>query len=112
MKAAIVICSLGAAAAAMLSMKLGWPEEAQQRYYRAHNEVEQIAFRRDGTEELQRAVTHERVAEKELFVDRDLGRRALWVSVGFSGAAFAMSLLALKRKEPIQAPIPTRRNGP
>jgi len=107
MKRAIIICSLGAAAAAMLSMKLSWPEEAQQRYYRAHNEVEQIAFRKDGTEELQKAVGLERAAEKELFVDRDLGRRMLWISVGFSGAAFVLSLLALKRKSPNQPPQTT-----
>jgi hypothetical protein len=111
MKTAVIICSLGAAAAAMFSMKLGWPDEAQQRYYRAHNEVEQIAFRKDGTEELQKAVTHERAAEKDLFVTRDLGRRVLWVSVGFSGAAFAMALLTLKRKEPIQPPQTTTGNS-
>src|SRR5688572_3802490 len=44
MRTAIIIFSFGAAAMAMLSMKLGWPDEAQQRYYRAHNEVEQIAL--------------------------------------------------------------------
>ncbi len=95
----------------MLSMKLGWPEEAQRRYYRAHNEVERIAFRKDGTEELQKAVTNERVAEKELFVDRDLGRRMLWVSVGFSGAAFVLGLLALTRKSPNPPPTPATAAG-
>ena len=112
MKPAIIICSMGAMAAAALTLKLGWPDEAQQRYYRAHNEVEQIAFRKDGTEELQKAVTHERAAEKELFVDRDLGRRMLWVSAGFSGAAFVLSLLVLKKKEGPTNTQPTRANAP
>jgi len=97
-KTAIFICSLGAVAAAAVSLKLGWPDDAQQRYYRAHNEVEQIAFRKDGTPELQQAVTHERAAEKDLYVTRDLGRRMLWVSAGFSGAALVLSLVARKGK--------------
>jgi hypothetical protein len=60
--------------------------------------VERIAFRKDGTEELQKAVTRERIAEKELFVVRDLGRRLLWFSAALSGATLLLSVLALKRE--------------
>lgn len=98
MNKAIIGCSLAAFAAAGFSLKLVTPEDAQQRYYRAHNEVEQIAFRKDGTDELRKAVTHERAADKDLFVVRDLGRRMIWISAGFSGATLLLNVLALKRK--------------
>jgi hypothetical protein len=93
------------------SLKLGWPDDAQQRYYRAHNEVEQIAFGKDGTEELQKAVTNERATEKDLFVVRNLGRRMIWLAAGFSGTAFVLSLLALQKQEPIQTSVPMRGDG-
>lgn len=98
MKTAITICSLGAVAAAMISLKLSWPDDAQTRYNLAHNEIERIAFREDGSAELQKAVTHERSADEELYVDRYLGRGMIWVSGGLSGAVFVLSLLAGKRK--------------
>lgn len=107
MKTAIIICTLAATAASLVSLKLGWPDDAQQRYYRAHNEVEEIAFRKSGSEELQKAVTHERAAEKDLFVVRDLGRRMLWMATGLSAATFVLGLMALRQKKPIQLPEPT-----
>lgn len=111
MKTAIIICSLGAMAAAALGLKLGWPDDAQKRYHLAHNEVERIAFREDGTEELRKAVTNERAAGKDLFVIRAVGRDMIWVAVGFSGVAFALSLLALKRQEPPEPTRPFESNG-
>ena len=100
MRTAITICSLGAVAAAMISLKLSWPGDAQQRYNLAHNEIERIAFRKDGSQELQKAVTHERSADEELYVNRSLGRGMIWVSVGLSGTVFVLSLLVGRRKTP------------
>jgi hypothetical protein len=97
MKKVIMICSIAAAASTAIGLKLGWPDDAQQRYYRAHNEVERIAFGKDGTQELRSAVTHERSAEKELYIDRDLGRRMIFVSAGFSGAILVLSVLAMNK---------------
>lgn len=99
MKRALIACALAAFATAAISLKLVMPTDAQQRYYQAHNEVERIAFRKDGTEELQKAVTRERIAEKELFVVRDLGRRLLWVSAALSGATLLLVVLAPKRNQ-------------
>jgi hypothetical protein len=96
MKTAIMICALGAVVCAVVGLKLAWPDEAQRRYYSAHNEIEQIAFRKDGTDELRNAVTRERLVDQELSVDRALGKVMVYASVGLSGAILAMCVIATK----------------
>lgn len=113
MKPAIIICLLGALAAAALSLKLGWPNDAQQRYYRAHNEVERITFGKDGSDELKKAVTAERAAEKDLFVIRDLGRRLVLISAGFSTVAlFIVAFARRESKKPNKSPAHKAGAGP
>ncbi len=98
MKRIVVTSALGAFIAALASLRLSMPTDAQQRYYRAHNAVEQLAFRREGTEELRKAVTEERMAEKELFVLRDLGGKMIWASAACSAATLVLAVVALKRR--------------
>ena len=98
MKIASILCAIGALACVTLGLRLGWPDDAQQQYYRAHNDVERIAFRQDGTAELRNAVTHERAAEKNLYVTRGLGKSMIWTSAGFSGATILFFVFGRKRK--------------
>jgi ABC-type uncharacterized transport system fused permease/ATPase subunit len=87
MKIAPFICSLCAAVCAIAAVHLISKNEADQRYYRAHNEVEKIAFGNGGSRELQEAVTHERAAQKDSYVIRDLGKKLVWAAAGLSTVA-------------------------
>jgi hypothetical protein len=105
MKIAIIVCSLGAFVAAAIGLRLLSPGETQQTYYRTHNEVERIAFSKDGSDELRQAVTDERIAEKSLYVIRDIAHRVIGISVAFSGTTLVLGLLVQeKRKTPSQPP--------
>jgi hypothetical protein len=108
MKTGIIICALGAVVSTAVGLKLAWPVEAQRRYIGAHNEIEQIAFGKGGTDELRSAVTHERLVDEELYADRALGKLMIYASVGFSGAILLMCVLATKRaRSPNQSTDPT-----
>ena len=108
MRTAIIVCSLVALVTGALGLRLLSPGDTQQAYYRAHNEVERIAFSNDGSNELRKAVTDERSAEKGLYVIRDIAHRIIWVSVMFNGAVLVFGLLAQEnRKTPNQSPETT-----
>jgi len=112
MKTAITIFALGAVVSAAVGLKLAWPDEAQRRYVGAHNEIEQIAFRKDSTDELRSAVTHERLVDEELYADRALGKLMIYVSLGFSGAILFMCVSATKKtRSPNQSTDPTFASG-
>jgi hypothetical protein len=99
MKPVIVVCSIGALITALIGLRFLSPVDAQQAYYRAHNEVERIAFGIEGSNELRKAVTDERMMEKGLFVTRDIGRRIIWLSIGFSCAALVFGLLIQEKRQ-------------
>lgn len=98
MKRALIACSFAAFATAVVGLQLNKPGSAQQRYFQAHNQVERIAFRSGGTEELRQAVTSERMAEKELYVIRDLAGKAFGVSAACSAAALILGVISFTRK--------------
>ncbi len=89
MKILTILCLIGAIASSAASLWLFSPVKmkAQREFYRAHDAVEQIAFGKDGTEELQKAVTEERSAAKDWLVGDGVDRLCTWPAVGFSSLA-------------------------
>lgn len=100
MKTAAIGCLIAALGSVALGLRLGWPVDARQTYNRAHNGVEEIAFRKDGTAELQKAVVAERMAEKNLYVTQDLGRRMIWLSSGLTAVALFLAVFERRRPGP------------
>lgn len=99
MKRLIALSSFAAVALALLSLRFLFPQEMQQQYFRAHNELERIAFGKDGTPALRKAVTAERMAEKNLFVSRSIGGKLVWLSIASSALAFALSGTVLAKQQ-------------
>ena len=101
-KIAIITCLLGAIASSIASLTIFSPSDAQQRWYHAHDTLEQIAFR-DGFreashDELQKAVTDERGAAKDWLVKDGLNHILVWLSTGFSSIALIVTITG--RREP------------
>ncbi|MDD2762532.1 MAG: hypothetical protein PHE83_01005 [Opitutaceae bacterium] len=103
MKIAIILCSIGAIASAMIGGVLLLPNEAELRFHLAHGTLERLAFKTNGTDELKKAVTDARAANKDLYITRSLAQRAVWVSVAFSGATLLFGVLGTKNKNQASA---------
>ncbi|MFA5058700.1 MAG: hypothetical protein WC485_11345 [Opitutaceae bacterium] len=101
MKLAIIICSGCATFSAITGVVLLSPGEAELRYAFAHEALERLAFKEGGSEELKRAVTEERIANKAFYFTRELARSAAWVSAALSAASLGLALFS-KAKRPNQ----------
>jgi hypothetical protein len=84
-----MVCAL---VSATVSLAFLSSTKAQEKYWLAHDVVEKIAVGEAGTEDLPKAVSLERVAEKNLYLHRDLGTKFVWVSTMFTLAALVFSL--------------------
>jgi hypothetical protein len=99
MKILTILCLIGAIASSTASLWFFSPANAQLQYYHAHDAVEQIAFGKDGTEELQKAVTEERSAAKDWLVAGGLNHMLAWPAVGFSSLALLTTIFARRKKD-------------
>ena len=98
MRTAIIVCSASSLASFAMALVFLFPREAEGRSARAHEVLERIAFRKDGTEELQRAVVGIREARTGLFLTRSLGVPMIWLSAGFSTAVLVLTVTEKRRK--------------
>ena len=103
-RSAIIICALLAILSALAGLALLSPQrEAQQRYYRAHNQIERIADRNESGQELKYAVFEERKAHTDLYWLQAMGRGCVWIAVLFSGGVLLIGVFSGPRKEPNQS---------
>jgi hypothetical protein len=100
-KIIIITCLIGAIASSVASLTILSPSHAQQRWYKAHDALEQIAFR-DGFREaslgeIQKAVTDERAAAKDWLVKDGLNHILVYLCIGFSLIALLVTIISLRQ---------------
>ena len=77
MKIAILLCVFCSLTTIVVGLQLVSATEAEQKYQDLHKEVERIAFGHTGSAELRTTLKLERLAEKNLFLTRDLGQKVI-----------------------------------
>jgi len=92
MRIAIIVSLVCALISAAIGLALLSSTKAQEKYWRAHDVVEKIAFGKAEPEDIRAAVTEERLAEKNLYLHRDFGTKLVWVSTIFTLAALVFIL--------------------
>ena len=100
MRIAIIVSLVCALISAAIGLALLSSTKAQEKYWRAHDVVEKIAFGKAEPE-----VTEERLAEKNLYLHRDFGTKLVWVSTMFTLAALVFILPRPKKTK--TEPTPT-----
>ena len=85
-KVAVTICFFGALLSAVMGFRMLAPGSASAALYRAHDEMERIAFSEHGSDALRKGVTDERLAIKSLSTSRGIARLFIACSALFSVA--------------------------
>ncbi|MDI1249536.1 MAG: hypothetical protein PSV13_11795 [Lacunisphaera sp.] len=100
---AIVLSLAGAIVTGAWACWLLRPDGAYAQYYKSHEVLEHLAFGSDGSTELKKAVTDQRLAMKSVSISRGLARGLIGSSVLFVGLAVLLSVTSSPaKKEPIQ----------
>lgn len=93
---------LGSVACSVASLNQIVPTVMWQHWHSAHDALEGIAFRSEAQEisrsELQKAVTDERAAAKDLGVKTGLGKLCVQTSIGFTSLALVTTLFLRHKK--------------
>lgn len=86
-------CVIASILVALIGLIFLTPGDDQQRFNRMHKDVERIAFGADGNESLREAVTMERLAYKDVYLNQAIGRMLVWLSVAISSGLLVSVLL-------------------
>jgi len=103
MKKLIILLLLASLVLCLIGISMQNPKKTNEGLYRAHNRLERMVDRKEGSEEFRGAVLEERIYMSDAETTRGLGRTSLWLGVGANLAAL-IAVLAGWKKEPDQAP--------
>lgn len=69
------------------------PGEDEQRFNRAHKDIERIAFGASGNEKVEQSVAIARLAYEDVYMSQAIGRMLVWLSVAISSGLLVSVLL-------------------
>jgi hypothetical protein len=81
---------------ALYGLKLQKASHQEQRYYQAQREAERIISPQTASPEIKKAWANLRIADKELNVQRGLGRGVAWFSTSLSALSLIFLILIKK----------------
>jgi hypothetical protein len=98
--AALILLSL-AIISGLFALKLQKAADSEKRYYQAWNDVERLLPPKNASPEISKAWAELSIREKELYVQRGLGRGVAWMTLVLSALSL-ISVYLIKTKHPQQ----------